>query len=269
MSELDQMAVKSVLDEVKELIDLGVSPDEASRTVREDRARLAQGGEVALEQLRYELAQKHIVMQKQIDEISSDLNTSEYDIWTEGGRSNQESKKFKNSLINYYQRRGWFSGGKIKCMVTDLACKKEYVIGSHIWKHCKQGRGMVKFGLAVTDCLSPRNGLLLMKDIEMEFDIKGVCFLYDVFKQKLILKVLNPILLPKIITNTALTFADVDGKILHHPTNHLPFRRILNWHARCSYKYAQEQGWSTVTADENVADYFELSETASIPETTW
>jgi hypothetical protein len=178
MPELDQMAVKSVLDEVKELIDLGVSPDEASETVREDKARRAQGkpphsspsmllltyrycfacmstsrsisrdvlhlaiicsrvplflspsispslsrrcmvfsfilcdrfnsyllfvlalftgGEVALEQLRYELAQKYIVMQKQIDEISSDFNTSEYDIWTEGGRSNKESKEFKNS----------------------------------------------------------------------------------------------------------------------------------------------------------------------------
>lgn len=78
-------------------------------------------------------------------------------------------------------------------MVTDLACKRECVIGSHIWKH---SRGMFKFGLTVADCLSPRNGLLMMKDIELEFDIKGVCFLYDACKQNLILKVLNPVLLP-------------------------------------------------------------------------
>jgi len=209
-------------------------------------------------------------MQKQIDELTSDFNTSEYDIWTEGGRSKQESEEFKNALIKYYKRQaGWFSGGKIKCMVTDLACKRELVIGSHIWKHSKRGRGMFKFGLAVADCVSPRNGLLLLKDIEMEFDIKGVCFLYDAFKQKLVLKVLNPSLLPKTITNTTLTFADVDGNILHHPAKHLPFRRILNWHARCSYKHAQEQGWTTVGPGDVVKDYFDLSETASIPDTTW
>jgi len=40
------------------------------------------GGEITLEQLRKELAP----MQKQIDELTSDFNTSEYDIWTEGGR---------------------------------------------------------------------------------------------------------------------------------------------------------------------------------------
>lgn len=45
-------------------------------------------------------------MQKQIDELTSDFNTSEYDIWTEGGRSKQESEEFKNSLIKYYKRQG-------------------------------------------------------------------------------------------------------------------------------------------------------------------
>ena len=209
-------------------------------------------------------------MKEQIDELNSDFNTSEYDIWTEGGRSKQEADDFKDSLIKYYKRQGpWFSRGKIKCMVTDRACKREHVIASHIWKHSKRGRGLSKFGLNVEDCWSTRNGILLMKDIEVQFDIKGVCFLYDTFKQKLILKVLNPDLLPRIITNTTLTFADVDGNILQHPANHLPYRRILNWHARCAYKHAREQNWTTVGPDDLVQDYFNLSQSASIPDTTW
>ena len=36
-------AEKSLVDEIKELIALGVSPDEATKTVRDDRARRAQG----------------------------------------------------------------------------------------------------------------------------------------------------------------------------------------------------------------------------------
>lgn len=231
------------------------------------------GADITQEQLKASLApvlkEALAPMQKQINELSSDFNTSEYDIWTEGGRSKQESEVFKKALIKYYKREAGWLRRKVRCMVTDLACNREHVIGCHIWKHSMRGRGMLKFGLAPADSVSPRNGLLMMKDIELEFDIKGVCFLYNAFQQKLILKVLNPILLPKTITNTTLTFADVDGKILHHPATHLPFRRILNWHARCAYKHAQEQSWSTVGADMAVEDYFELSETASIPGTTW
>jgi hypothetical protein len=36
-------AEKSLVDEIKELIALGVSPDEAAKTVRDDRARRSQG----------------------------------------------------------------------------------------------------------------------------------------------------------------------------------------------------------------------------------
>lgn len=206
-------------------------------------------------------------MQKQLDELTSDFNTSEYDIWTEGGRSKQESEEFKNALIKYYKRKPSFFSHHIRCMVTNRTCRREQVIGSHIWKHSKRGRGMAKFGLTVADCLSPRNGLLMMKDIEMEFDIKGVCFLYDPLQQKLIFKVLDPNLRTKTITNTTLTFDDIDGNILHHPNTRLPFRRILNWHARCSFKHAKEQHW--MESSEAVEDFFQLSETAFLPDTSW
>jgi hypothetical protein len=128
------------------------------------------------------------------------------------------------------------------------------------------GVGMPKFGLTVQDSISPRNGLLMLKIIEERFDIKDVCFLYDPFKKKLTLKVLNPDIMDTVVVPSAKTFRMLDGALLRHPRDKFPYRRILNFHAKCAYRRARERQWNTVGNNEVVNDYFNLSEGGYMPE---
>lgn len=46
----------------------------------------------------------------------------------------------------------------------------------------KAGTTLAKLGLERRDLHNTRNGLLLYNTIESQFDVKGLCFLYDPFK---------------------------------------------------------------------------------------
>lgn len=88
------------------------------------------------------------------------------------------------------------------------------VIASHIWKHKTKGVGLDKFNLTINDINHPRNGILMLKDIEVAFDTKQLCFLYNPFEGIMSVKVLNPNILQKTISSTDKTFSDIDGKTL-------------------------------------------------------
>ena len=49
-----------------------------------------------------------------------------------------------------------------------------------------------------------------------------------------------------------------------HPPVHLPFRRILDFHAKCSFRLAVSQGW--IADSETFEDFFNMSLGASIPD---
>jgi hypothetical protein len=202
---------------------------------------------------------------KIVKELNDEVNLSELDIWTEKGRSQKEQSAFKNSLIKFFKRQPSYFRSDLKCMVLNESFKRDEVIASHIWKYSKRGRGLQKFGLTVLDADNSRNGLLMVKSIEERFDIKDLCFLYDAFTQKIFLKVLNPDILTMRVLPSHKTFQEIDGYPLQYPSKNMPFKRLLNFHAKCSFKNAKERGWHTLPSDAVVNDYFNLSDLATMP----
>jgi len=154
-------------------------------------------------------------------------------------------------------------------MVTNDWFSANLVIASHIWMTKTRGKGLPKFGLSVTDLNNARNGILILKDIEDAFDKKQVCILYQPFGEVatrvFLIKVLDPGIMGNTITGTSKTFADIHMTKLHMPNNKFPYRRLLSFHARCSYKRAMDMQW--IQTSDVFDEYFHLSETASNPDT--
>jgi len=192
------------------------------------------------------------------------------DIWSSNTRSKFEQADFKSSLIINYQRSSTLGDTHLKCMILDVDIPRPKVIASHIWKFHTEGEGLEEFGLQVTDLGNVRNGLLLCESIEQAFDSKRVCFLIDrIHPEDIVLKVLDPNLFPMVVssdspTHPQETFQDIDGRLLQHPPGILPFRRILNFHAKLSFQKAIRKGW--IANDISFEDFFDLSIDGSIPD---
>jgi hypothetical protein len=67
----------------------------------------------------------------------------------------------------------------------------------------------------------------------------------------------------RINLNERRKFNDIDGNILILPKDIYPYRRLLNWHARCAYKTAKLNKW--IDDNENFEDFFYLSGLVSLP----
>jgi hypothetical protein len=132
-------------------------------------------------------------LQATVATLNNEFNVTEYDIWTERGRTENEQRSFKDEMIKYYKRNAW-SGNKLRCMVTNQWHTQGDVIACHIWMNKTRGKGLVKFGLAVNDLMNTRNGFLALKDIEDKFDRKQLCFLCSPLTDsgKFLVKVLDP-----------------------------------------------------------------------------
>jgi len=193
------------------------------------------------------------------------------DNWTESKRSKEEQEVFKGVLITYYQRQHPTDDKLLRCMILDHFFPKQLVIASHIWKHCTHGEGLDEFGLREDDLSNPRNGILMCRDIEQAFDTKRLCFLVDRLRSdNLTVKVLDPVLLspttsPMVISgHSTVKFSDIDGLVLQHPVGNLPFRRILDFHAKRSYQKAINRGW--LAPSSTFDDFFDMSIGSSIPD---
>jgi hypothetical protein len=153
-------------------------------------------------------------------------------------------------------------------MVTDEFHPRELIIAEHIWKHSMHGKGWHKFGLTRNDTSSPRNGILVLKAVEDAFTMKYLCFVYNPITTQFVIKVLNPEILDIVIehSKTRKRFRDVHNTILQHPEGRVPFRRLLSFHARCSYKFAAQKNWITVEEELSYQPYHDLSDGASVPE---
>ncbi len=193
------------------------------------------------------------------------------DVWSESKRSQHEQESFKTSLIQFYQRQDPSDDKRLRCMILNDFFPRQLVIASHIWKYCTRGRGLEEFGLNEEDLNSPRNGILMCKEIEQAFDTKRLCFLVNkICSEALVVKVLDPALLdpatsPVVIPGySTVKFCDIDGLPLRHPVGNLPFRRILNFHAKRSFQTAIKKKW--LAADSRIDDYFEMSIGSSLPD---
>lgn len=219
-----------------------------------------------------EITSAIVALRNEFISLKSEHNILNYDIWTESGRSRIEQQNFKKRLISYYRRKSalYVFNNKIGCMVTNQYHNKNKIIASHLWKNSLHGRGLHKFGLTLNDATSYRNGILMLKHIEEQFDVKYLCFICNPFEaeRKITIKILNPVLLDVTINESdpPLTFRDINGFVLQHPAEVFPFRRILSFHALCSHKFASSKGWITENEANVFENYHALSETASIPD---
>jgi hypothetical protein len=198
-------------------------------------------------------------------DLAIDHNLINYDIWTETGRSEVEQQEFKDGLIKYYSRGGFFARNQVQCMMTNEWHRRDHVIAEHIWKHKMHGNGLHKFNLERKDAGSPRNGILMLKDIEDAFTVKHVCIVYNSLRRVFKIKVLNPNIFDTVINHSTKTFRDIHDTKLCHPKKKFPFRRLLSFHARCAHKVAREKGWITDVEESLFRPFHDLSDTASVP----
>ncbi|CAF3060845.1 unnamed protein product [Rotaria sp. Silwood2] len=203
---------------------------------------------------------------------NKDRLKNELDCWdTSSTRTKEEQDDFKSKLITYYNC-GSPKMRTIKCMILNKYFDRNFVRASHIWKAATKGVGLTAFKLNESDVNNERNGLLLYESIEKAFDYKKLCFLYDPFAGNLLVKILCSDLRQTFIVddpinrknfNELRTFNDIDNAVLQLPPNIFPYRRLLNWHGRCSFKTAKANKW--INKDEHLEDFFHLSDLISLP----
>lgn len=188
------------------------------------------------------------------------------DCWTPSKRTQTEQTEFKQKVIEFYQRQDPNVPGNLLCMVLNRSYPRDQVRAAHMWKYKTYGKGLEEFGLEYSDVSSPRNGLILAEGIEQAFDAKQVCFFCGLGKD-ITLAVLDPTLLNKLVApSTQKTFQDINGSKLLFPPGNLPFRRILNWHAKLSYEEALSRKWIDKATFDLYEDYGKLSDNASNPD---
>ena len=209
-------------------------------------------------------------LESHIDALAIEHNISEYDIWSETGRSEGEQAEFKSTLITYYNRgHTWLMHrGKVQCMGTNQWLPKNVVVAGHIWMSKMHGKGLHKFGLNMNDSTSPRNGMLLLKGIESNFDKKYLCLVYNALEKWFVFHVLNPDIMDSTIPNSnpQLKFSNLHGMKLRHPDDKFPFRRLISFHAACAFKVARDKHWITDAEFDSYQPYHSLSDNASVPD---
>ncbi|CAF3498219.1 unnamed protein product [Rotaria socialis] len=211
------------------------------------------------EKLNYLLKQNNVRLKENLD------------CWeSSSSRTKDEQDDFKNKLIIYY-KCGAQNMKQIKCMVLNKWFDRCIVRASHIWKAATKGVGLNEFQLHESDIHNERNGLLLYESIEKAFDSKKLCFIYNPFAGTLQVKILCNDLKKIYIVDDAKrknfnefrTFNDIDNAVLNLPIDVFPYRRLLNWHGRCSYKTAKANKW--MDENEHLEDFFHLSDLISLP----
>lgn len=145
-----------------------------------------------------------------LETLASDM----VDCWGSSQRTRTEQEDFKNRLIDYYERNG-VQPGDVKCMILDTDLPRKDVVAAHLWKRATRGKGLQLLGLPRDAVHHVRNGLLLHRSIEAEFDDKNICFLYNAITSQLVCKVLNPSIMEKVcggvITNVGSNASTIHG----------------------------------------------------------
>jgi hypothetical protein len=132
---------------------------------------------------------------------------------------------------------------------------KKNIIASHLFR--RENHLLAKQFVSLDDIDDPRNGLLLIKPIEHEYDHHGLIFVMD-DKVSLVMKILNPALRsmklkdhPFVEQSTISyhgmekTFGDFEGKKLKVPTGpgQGPSKICLHFQAVVSRHFAIDKNW--------------------------
>ena len=108
--------------------------------------------------------------------------------------------------------------------------------------------------------------MIVLHHVAQKYLMKELCIVYDALASVFIIRILNPAILEMPITHSKLKFIDLHGKILQHPPDRMPFRRLLAHHARLAYQHAVDCHWISVKVAEETRSCFELAEKASTAE---
>lgn len=180
------------------------------------------------------------------------LETSSLDPWEElPSDSSRLKKEFCEALVEYYYGD---ANAVAQCMVTgSTATGDKGVVAAHIWPFASSDLGLERFGLTKADKHEPRNGLLLLKEIETAFHQKRVAFFYNDARKVFQFVVLDEKLYDQDLDSSGIscdgdepgassapqrllkTFRDLQGRPLNVPpaakaSGKFPLRRLLAWH---------------------------------------
>jgi hypothetical protein len=185
------------------------------------------------------------------------------DCWHSNSRTVMESNVFKDTLAEFYNCTRT-EDTNLKCMVTNAFYPRYEVRASHIIKRSTDGDTMHMYGLA-PHVDHPRNGLLLLEPIEQAFDRKDLCFLYNAITNQLVVKVLDPSLIPEHMPKSQsrgetypMTYGSIDGLVLQLPSATFPYRRALSMHAKFAFSRALHFTWIADSA--TLDSYFNVSD---------
>lgn len=149
--------------------------------------------------------------------------------------ASKRSDKCRKKVIASYGR-ATNSKKNVKCQVLDELTPNEEaqdkIIAAHIWKASTRRKGLEDCWRHASHVNSARNGLFLTKGVEDAFEKKQVCFVYNVLESRLFLWVADCARMSETILGSTRKFSDVHQKPLPCSPNHLPFRRLVAWHAR-------------------------------------
>jgi hypothetical protein len=198
------------------------------------------------------------------------LETSALDPWEDLPSSSSRSRKnFRISVSTYYH--GSDNAKAPRCMVSgSQATGDKGVVAAHIWPYSSLGLGLERFGLAKEDVHGPRNGLLLLKQIESAFDKKQAAFFYNEARRAFEFVVLDKQSLNEqpihgVVRDgdavVQVHFKDLHGQELQLPPGAFergafPYRRLLAWHFAQALGKAATQCWCPAA---ELAQYYPLS----------
>ena len=160
--------------------------------------------------------------------------------------ADSERKEFKTELEQNY--------GVTKCMMTGLEGGTSKVIAAHIWPaSARDPERLSMFNLTRGDIMSWRNGIFLLDGLEKRFDEKRVGFQYDsesdLFNLRVFDKTLEVVQVSGAHRSHAITYGQLDGKVLKLPAGKVPFRRLLVWHYAACLADAKHWGREPICKD--------------------
>jgi acylphosphatase len=180
-------------------------------------------------------------------------------IWSDNAssRSRQNQQDFEGRVKKYYKTDYCMLLGK-----EFVPTKKNTLSAAHLLPFRHRSK-LPTFNLQRRDIWNTRNGLLLAKPIEEQYDKQRVCFVVEALTNppKYRVKVLDPRLKgeKQPIPGSRVLWKALDGLPLKLPEGRLPFARIIGAHLQSSLQNARDEGWIDAAEEKKQIRYASIS----------
>ena len=187
-----------------------------------------------------------------------------------------------------------YENGLVRCMLLDVGLPSAFVIASHLFR--RNNHYLAEPFLNLQDIDDIRNGLLLFKPLEKEFDRFNISFIYNSQRDAFEFKLYNPdlkfvpliklldfkdsldlmkntplpqdwenspteILLSGTLFDVRTTFGQLEGRALVFKNLNRPFKRCLNLQARLARNEAIKKKW--IDPKDDFEDFWSEGESLS------